>query len=294
MTLRHMQIFLEVVRQNSMSAAARALYISQPTVSQVITEIEAEYNLQLFERSNKRLHITEAGQRLVDYTEQIINLYTEMERVLRSKRTISIKIGATLTVGASVFSDLLLEYRKQHPNVEVSVVIRNTSEIEALLLAGKLDLALVEGSMASLSISYTPVMEDFMVLVAGAGHRFFGRESVCIEELHNEPFVLREKGSGTREFFETNMKNARVHLNCTWECLSMNAIKHAVIAGHGLTVISKRLIEEELARGLLWACDIKDYNNRRTFGLVHRKDRHLSPQLKGFIALLPPLALFDS
>ena len=285
MTLRNMRIFLEVTRQGSMSGAARRLYISQPTVSQAITDIERAYGVRLFDRMNKRLFITEAGRQLADYAHRIVELFTEMEHVLSLGQVQNIKLGATLTVGACIFSELVARYKKLRPEIETNVVVENTAEIEKRMLAGLLDFGLVEGRTSSPFLLVEPVLSDNMVLVAGPGHRFFGRESVAAAELHNEPFVLREEGSGTRELFEANMSELGVRVKEAWVCHSTDTIKIAVIAGHGLTVISGRLVEREIQKGQLWACLIEDYNDSRTFSLVYRKDKHIFPHFQDFIEL---------
>ena len=285
MTIRQIRIFLEVVRCNSMSSAAKNLYLTQPTVSQAIAEIEDLYQIKLFDRLSKKLHITPAGELLLDYANRIMPLYDKVDRMLRENNIRQISFGATLTVGTCIVSPLILQYKKDYPDIKINVVIENTHEIEAHLLDGELDLALVEGVISNPDIIYRPVMEDTLVLITSPQSALACKSSITYEELSRLPIIMREKGSGTRESFERCMEERGCSVNCVWTSHNTEAIKNAVIAGHGVSVISQRLVQKEIETGTLATCTIEGFNNRRVFAITYHKDKFLFSYYKDLIGL---------
>ena len=285
MTIRHLRVFLEVARCGSMSQAAKNLYISQPTVSQAIAEIEAEYQVRLFSRLSKHLYITVSGEQLLEYAGRIIDLYNEMEQTMHSKQIVRLRLGASLTVGTSIFSQLLSAYQELHPEVETRVMVENTGELEDNLLHGKLDIALVDGQIKSPDILYEPVISDTLVFACRPDHPLSGRESVSARELDRLPMVLREERSSVRKTFESFMREQGCEVNCAWACHNTDTIKSAVAAGHGPTVISRRLIQRELDSGEMHACRIEDFPGTCTFALAYHKDKRLFLYFSDFLEL---------
>lgn len=268
-----------------MSDAARALYISQSAVSQGISEIENMYDVRLFDRLSKKLYITYAGKQLLDYATRIIGLCGAMEEEMRSSSVRRLVLGATLTVGTCIFSDIIAKYKKICPEIETRVIVQNTKEIEHGLLSGELDIALVEGMINNPEIIYEPAIQDRLVLVCNVDNPMADMASVPLSYLHKKPVILREKGSGTRESFEQAMIAGGYDLHCVWVSHNTEAIKNAVAGGHGMTVISYRLVQKEIAEGTLCACPITDFTGERTFALVYHKDKYISAYILDFMTL---------
>ena len=150
MTLRHLSVFLAVCEENSMTGAAKRLHMTQPSVSQTIKELEEAYEVCLFERLGRRLHITPAGQSLLAYGRQILSLTAQAEQALHSfSRTAPVRIGASVTIGEIFLVELLQQLKSRHPAQEILSEIHNTSELEHMLLRDDIDLALVEGDISS-------------------------------------------------------------------------------------------------------------------------------------------------
>ena len=197
MTIRHLRIFIAVAETGKMGLAAKQLYIAQPTVSQVISDMEKSYGVKLFERLSKKLYITPQGERLLSYARHIVSLFDEMERSMRnSSAQVLLRVGATITVGACVLSPIIHRYEELFPLSQVQVFVDNTRLIEEMLLESQLDVALVEGSVESPDLCTLPVIEDELVLACAPDHPFAFRETLHPEELEGQNFVLREKGSG--------------------------------------------------------------------------------------------------
>jgi DNA-binding transcriptional LysR family regulator len=146
MTLRHLQIFLAVVDAGNMTRASEALFIAQPTVSLAIAELEKHYGVKLFDRLSRRLYLTGPGKVLLGYARHVINLLGEMDQAIEVESgSGSLRIGATLTIGTCLLPGFLTSFSDQYPQVRVEASIRNTRDIEQLVIRNELDLALVEG-----------------------------------------------------------------------------------------------------------------------------------------------------
>ncbi|RPF47427.1 DNA-binding transcriptional LysR family regulator [Hydrogenoanaerobacterium saccharovorans] len=284
MTIRHMQIFIAVAKYNNMSVAAKKLYISQPTVSQVIAEIEENYGIKLFERLAKKLYITDAGKQLLGYARSMVALFDEMQHSMNdAAEQKTIKVGATITVGSCVLTEIVNRVEAKQPRMGVQVVIDNTAVIEHMILNSELDVAVVEGTIKSKDIIVKPAINDELVLVCGINHPFNGKDMLLLKDLDGQPFVLREKGSGTREQFEKCLESAGINIYTKWSCHSSDAVLSAVMGGQGLTVISKLLVDELVHQGKLHIIHLEDARFDRTFNLIYHKNKFLSQAINCFI-----------
>ena len=285
MTIRHLKIFIAVCDYSKMSLAAEKLYMTQPSVSQAIAEIEQHYGVKVFERLSKKLYITEAGENLLKYARHIISSFDEMEEsILNSSRNLTLKIGATITVGTCVLNDFLNDFQQQNKNVKTQIFVENTEIIEAMILKSTLDIGLVEGEIKSRDIISIPIVPDELILVCSACHKFSNLDEIKIEQLQNQDFILREEGSGTRELFEKSIESKGISINKKWICNNSEAIKNAVINGQGLTVISEMLVKKELESNKLHAIKINGIKLTRSFNLAYHKNKYMSDNLKSFIS----------
>ena len=284
MTLRHLQIFLEVAACGKMSLAATRLFISQPTVSQTISELEKHYHTKLFERYPKGLVLTESGRVLRELAQGVIASYQKLsETMLSPLRILPLHIGATVTVGACVIHQILRQFRQDYPQADPRIYVNNTQLIEERLLDGRLDIALVEGSVHNPDLLVDPIIRDFLVPVCSTDHPLAQREMVPLEELAAQPFILREQGSGTRALFETFMEERGYQLDVRWECTNAGTIKSAVMDNQGISVISVRLVEEELRSGKLRVIRVPGGVWDRSFSLVYHRHKFLSEDMRHFI-----------
>ena len=284
MTTRNLQIFVTVAELGKMSEAARTLYITQSSVSQAIASIEQEYGVVLFERLSHGLFLTDEGRELLSYARSLFAVKSDMEQFLLScGEKHKLRIGATITVGTCVISPLLRELKRSDPGIHPEVVVENTRALESKLLKNEIDVGLVEGRIVNPELITRHAIEDRLVLICPPGHRFFGRSSVEAHELMGEALILREKGSGTRMQFESQMAERHIPIEVSWSCCNSEAIKNAVADGHGLSIISRRLVSGELAAGRLGCCDVDGLDLGRYFDIVYHKDKYLSRSLQSFI-----------
>lgn len=286
MTIRHLKIFIAVADAGKMSGAAEQLYVAQPTVSQAIAELESWYNVRLFERLKRKLFITAEGEKLLSYARHIVRLFEEMESGMRQAGQAPVlAIGATVTVGTCFIGPIVERWQKLEMGRRARVCVDNTANIERKILRNELDVAVVEGAIESDDLAAQSVSKDEMVFIAPAGHPLSGKRlSLC--ELKDQPFILREEGSGTREIFVRMMQERQLAFCEAWTCNNSEAIKNAVMQGHGISLISKLLVERELKDGRMACLEVADVPPiLRHFRLIHHKDKYLSPALSSFIAL---------
>ena len=286
MTIRHLRIFIAVADLGSMTGAAKALFISQPTVSQAITELESHYGIKLFERLTKRLFITQNGSLLLSYARHITSLIDEMEKVIKNQEEIgSMTIGASLTIGECLLPALIRAFTKKHPHFQVNAIIKNTLDLENLMAKNTVDLAIVEGMVHSSDIITEPFENDELALVCGKEHPLYNVQTISPDKLADINFIVREKGSGTRELFENAMSANEIKWQAAWECNGSDIIKSAALNGIGVAVISKRLVQHELDEGLLHAFQIEGIDLKRKFSIAYHKNKYLTGSMQIFMSL---------
>lgn len=280
MTLRHIKIFLCVAESGGMTAAAQKLYVSQPTVSQAISELEKYYGVRLFERLSQKLYITEDGQKMLYYARHIIDTFSDMENVMRETGENPIlNIGCSVSVGTYLVNRLLDMAEDRLKQCRVNVTVDNTSRIEKMLLSNELDIGIVEGVVTNPDLVINPVCQDKLVLVCGKCHRLAGKKGLHLSDLEGENFISRENGSTDRNQLERLLDENRITLNRCWHCSNTEAIKNAVMHGRGITAISSMLVEKECAAGELVMLDVEGLPVNRTINLIYHKNKYISPSI---------------
>ncbi len=286
MTLRRLKIFVDVAENGKMSETARKFYISQASVSQSITEMEKEANIKLFERLNKRLYLTAEGKAFLYYAKQILNSEKVLEDFLaQSARIKTLRVGSSLTIGASIFSDIVQQMKLGYPDVQCFATVARNEQIQEKLLSNELDIAFLDRQVSSEDLIQTPFMRDTLVLVCNRQHRFWGRSSVRLSELEGENLVVRDASSNAATILEQLLNQENIPYQIVWRCADIQASKLAVEKGMGITTISRRLVEQEISAGLLWPVEILETNLVRTFNIVYHKDKFVTEQMRGFIRL---------
>lgn len=281
MTIRDLEIFIAVAETGKMRTAAKKLYISQPVASHVIAKIEEEYHVKLFDRLSKKLYITETGIQFLNYAKQVVDIFYEMEEYLQNaSESICLHVGASLTVGSFFLSDIISQFEKNNPKVRIRVYVDNSQNIIQKIIDGNLDIAVIEGNVNTKDIIFKEIYDDKMVLICGKDHPFASKNFAYLQDLKNQDFVLREKGSGTREFLINLSKVENISIVEKWTCHSSDSIINVVASGQGLSMLSSSLLVNQ--RDII-QIPIKDFDLHRSFKLIYHKDKYLSPILKKFI-----------
>ena len=282
MTIRDLEIFIAVAETGQMGSAARELFISQPTVSHAITQIEEEYHVKLFERLSKKLYITETGTEFLGYARHITNAFHEMEMYLHHASSQQrIHVGASLTVGSFFLSNIITQFEQKNPNISIRVYIDNSSNIAQKISLGTLDIAVIEGSVKNRDIIAKDVYEDEMVLICSRNHPFAAKASINLSDISAQDFVLREEGSGTREFLTDLIEERGISIVPKWICHSSDSIINIVAAGQGVSILSKSLLAHQ---DDVKQITINDLPLTRSFKIIYHKDKFLSTALQKLMA----------
>ncbi len=285
MTLRHIRIF-EAVCDNgcNMTRAAEALCMTQPAVSLAVSELESCYGVRLFDRISRRLYLTEAGRALLDYARRITLTFDDMERTVRNwEETGTLRVGASVSIGAKLMPSYAAAFRKKCPGVAVRVRIDRSDKLEEALAENKLDFALIEGIVHNPDLVAEDYLEDRLALIAAGAEsgRVLTREEFLASDL-----LLRERGSGTREVFESALTAADCPVpEPVWESISTAALVNAAAAGLGVAVVPRRMAEEVLARGAAAEVFVEGVRLDRKYKLVRHREKKLTGAAEAFMEL---------
>lgn len=285
MTVRHMKIFKTVCECGcSITKAAEKLNMTQPAVSLAVSELENYYGIKLFDRISRRLYLSEAGKMFLEYANTITLTFDDMEKRVRSwEKTGVVRVGASISIGAMLMPEYVKKFAAENPDTKVTVKINRSEELEALLFENKLDFALIEGIVHDQNLVYEDFMEDRLALVAAKG---FPTDTIKKEEIYAYDFLLREKGSGTREIFESTLTSVSCPLpEPAWESMSTAALINAAEAGLGVAVVPYRMAVERLKSGSIREIHIENIKFTRKYKLVYHKNKKLSTTDRKFIEI---------
>lgn len=284
-TLRQLEVFLEVARSGSLTAASNQLAMSQSAASGALKELETRFDTQLFDRVGKRLKINPSGRALQTKAEELLQRATDLESTLIKQGEFgSIKLGATMTIGNYLFVDMFTEFKQQYPHANVDLSVGNTREIVDKVLSYKVDLGLIEGEVNEPDIDVIPWRNDEMVIVCSPEHPLATIDKpLTREHLVSLDWIVREKGSGTRQTFERGMYGILQDLNYVLELEQIEAMKRAVTLNLGVSCLSKISVEHELERGDLVQLEVKDRQFTRYFYVVLHRDKYLTDDVEKWL-----------
>ena len=280
MTIRHLRIFIEVAKSGKMSIAAQQLFISQPTVSQSIRELEDYYGRKLFDRLSKKLYITPFGKELFTYATQVVEQFDNLEKKMNDNLHIeNLRIGASVTVGSCLLSRIIKEFHRISPRVNTYSYVNNTAMVEKKLLKSELDIAIVEGDIYSQDLVTTPVIDDYLVFLCSNNHPLLYKEKITLHDLENQRFAMREDGSGTRKFLEQILHKYKIHIQLVCEASSTDTIRRAILDDNCISLLSIHTFEEDIINGKIGIIKTNLNVLKRSFKLVYHKDKIMSSSI---------------
>ncbi|WP_428911856.1 LysR family transcriptional regulator [Niallia sp. Krafla_26] len=276
MNIANLKMFCLVVDEGSISQAARLSFVSQPAATRQINQLENYYGTLLFDRTGGKLKITEAGKLLYPYARTIVNDFNRSKEAVQQeieKNHGNLHVGATFTIGEYLLPSLLGKFKKQKPNIKLTLTIKNTPSILEDLMNDVIDLALVEGIIENKELIVEKFADDELILVSAPDHRWV--EKIDIEELVNERMIWREPTSGTRMIVENMLKEHKVleKIDSYMEIGSTQAIKSAVEAGLGVSILPKLTVSRELEQGTLRKVSMNGINLTRNLWMVRKPQR---------------------
>ncbi|MBR6756319.1 MAG: LysR family transcriptional regulator [Peptococcaceae bacterium] len=286
------RVFLTVVEKKSFSKAAKALFLTQPAVSFQIQMLEEYYGTRLFDRVSRNIVLTEAGHMLLKYANEMSNLQQELEKEMQDLTANikgKLKIGASTTIGEYIAPYILGAFKQMYPEVQLSLEVANSEDIEAAVHDTTLDIGLIESSLIGKDLEAIPFLQDKMMLITPPDHPWAKTDSISVFELDKYPFISREKGSGTRVEMEQHLKKAGFsanNLNVIMELGSSSAIKAAVESNLGISILSKWTVQAEAKAGLLHQVNFKEDEFNRTFHIIYHKKKFRTQATEEFLRFL--------
>lgn len=285
MTIRHLRIFAAVYEQQNMTAAAKQLFMTQPSVSQAIKELEKYYGVLLFERLSHKLYTTESGEKLYQYATHIIKLFDEAEDSLKENAACKkLAIGANYTVGSALIHIYIRRFSQLYPDADIRVHINKASNLMEMLRSNELDLALMEENSET-DLKQEVFCDDRIVVVAAPGHPLFAKKTVAASDIVNEHLLLRERGAGVRNLFESRMNQIGLSIQPYWESTSTTALINAAENQIGVAVLPYQLVRDQLASGALKELKIPNMDLGRKLAVFYHKNKFLTNAIKTFIKI---------
>ena len=279
MSDRRLKVFHTVARLLSFTKAAEALHMTQPAVTFQVRQLEEYFNTRLFDRTHNKVNLTPAGEKVSEFAERIFDLYAEMEnsvRDLTGEVSGALTIGASTTIAEYMLPALLGEFKNRYPDINLRLKVSNSDGIVSMVEHNVIDLGVVEAPVSNKNLIVEICHEDQLVVVAAPDHDLVKRGTkVCAADIKAYPFVCREEGSGTREVIMQYLEDEGVSskdMNFCLELGSPEALKGAVEAGMGISILSRSTIDKELKLNTLSELQL-DPPLSRPFSFVRQRQK---------------------
>lgn len=290
MDTRQLAAFCAVVERRSFSRAAARLGVTQPAVSLQVRALEKRLGIQLLDRSGRRVVPTEAGLRLYRGAQRLLSLEEELLRELVGETegplAGMLRIGASTGPAAIVVPVLLCEFERENPGVSVELAVFDTQSVVSLVAEREVELGIVGAARRRRSVRFEPFFRDEVILICPPGHPFAGR-SVGLEELSEGPLILMQEGAGVRQLIEDELRRQGRRLRDLGPRLVLGlqeSVRSAVQAGFGVTFISRRAVEPELAAGTLAESRVEGLDLARQIWIARASGRVASRAAEAFLA----------
>jgi DNA-binding transcriptional LysR family regulator len=284
--LKHLETFVKIIDLKSFTKASEELYLTQPTVSKQIVDLERLLKIRLIDRTKRSVELTKAGEILYQYARELLAIQKEAIEAVTAYgglKTGVLRLGASSIPGVYVLPQVLKLYREQFEGIDLSLVISDTTQTVSGVLDGQLDIGFVGARDDAGKVLYKPFLNDLIVLIAPPEFP----NSLSLEELKSRPMVVREPGSGTRRCFEAVLKKKGLALGAfkvVAELGDVEAVKEAVKGGMGFSYMSNRAIKGEVGAGLLRILSVDGFPPlKRTFYVITKKGRSTSPQVEALL-----------
>jgi DNA-binding transcriptional LysR family regulator len=290
MDTRQLAAFCAVVDRKSFSHAAEQLGVTQPAVSLQVRSLERRLGQQLLDRSGRRVEPTEAGRRLYRNAQRLLaveeQLLAEVDVESEGALTGTLEIGASTGPGGTVLPVLLCEFARRHREIHVALSVSDTQRVVEQVARREVELGVVGATPRQRGVTYEPFFRDEVVLACPVGHAFAGR-TIGLADLRNEPLIVMQDGAGVRQVMEDELRRVGVRLrdlDAKLELGLQESVRTAVVAGYGVTFISRSAIEGDLAAGTIAAARVKGIDPAREISLVRASGRAETRAGQAFVA----------
>ncbi|SDU06991.1 LysR substrate-binding domain-containing protein [Halopseudomonas salegens] len=285
-TLRQLEVFLATAHYQNLTQAAASLSMSQSAASSALRELEDQFDVQLFDRLGKRLRINEVGRGIRPLAQSLLDQAAELELALRQHQDAGhLSVGATLSIGNYLAVEIMARYLQEQPGARVVLDVANTENIVARLMNFELDIGLIEGEVNHPELDILPWRKDELVVFAAPDHPLAGRSALSDADLCQQEWIVRERGSGTRQHFDWAMHGLLPELRIKLELQHTEAIKRAVEAGLGVGCLSAVTLVDAFRRGSLVPLPVPQRDFHRWFYFAIPRNKFQGPGLQRWMAL---------
>ena len=293
MDLRQLEIVKAIAETGSFTAAGARLHVSQSAISRQILLLEDEFHERLFVRLGRRVQITAAGEALLQLSHRVFNDIRDTSASITDRQKVltgTINIVGGMTVCLYVFPPLLKEFRKHHPQVEIKVATGGTQRLMRRVRNGQADLALLTLPVDDPALTSVPVLREELMLVMPAGHPLSSKDSVGVEALVGQPFIIFEQGSNTRRTLDEFFVREQIKPRIVTETENVEIIKSMVAAGLGVAIVPFQSVERETRGGSLKVARIRAQQLVRETGWVYRAGERVPRVVQEMMATLTRIA----
>ncbi|GHB42885.1 LysR family transcriptional regulator [Pseudovibrio japonicus] len=282
-TFRQLKVFVCITQEGSITAAAEKLFLTKSAVSMALAELERQLGRKMFDRTNKQLILNEQGRRLLPLADELLDRVDAITQLFEGEDATNgnLRVGSSYTIGNHLLPTLLGDFRKHTGYLHQSLSLSNSTTTCRMLLDFELDLGFIEAKISDKHLVIEPWMTDEMVVVCAPSQAPQADSPFDLEVLEGRNWVLREPGSGTREFFVMEVAAKLEEWTVAFELSSTTAIINSVIAGLGYTMLSRRSVSTAIEDGRLAVVPLK-HTMIRQFSLVYNKEKYQSPVFKSF------------
>lgn len=294
-TLRQLEVFSAIARLGSFTRAAEELFLTQPTVSMQIKKLTDAVGLPLFEQIGKKIYLTDAGRELQQTCDGIFEHFSRFEMAIADMK--GLKRGtlrlAVVTTAKYFAPRLLGPFCQAHPGVDVSLKVSNRERVLERLATNQDDLYILGQPPEDLDAESEPFLENLLVVLAPVNHPLAKRENVPLARLAEEPFLVREPGSGTRAALERLLASKGVVPKVRMELGSNEAIKQAIVGGLGVSVLSRHTLSLDAPKKHIAILDVEDFPIRRHWYVAYPRGKKLSVIAQAFLDYLKDAPTFE-
>lgn len=288
MNFNHLRVFSTVAKTLSYSKAGEELHISQPTVSVQVKKLENELGISLFEQIGKKIFLTEAGTTLYSYAKKIFDLADIAEDAvgnLKGLKKGTLSVGAGTTAGIYILPGISKSFEQLNQGVEINLTIYSSQIIQEMVLSNDLEYAFIGESVDLVpdELCVHPLITDELMAIASPEHPLAQLQTISIQDLLKQRLVIRQKGSSTRDTLEARVKSLNLELKASMQFNCVEAIKKAVEAKLGVSIVSKYAISSEIKSGTLKILNVTGIDLKRNINLIYHKEKRFSPVGKSFL-----------
>lgn len=282
MNIRLLRIFQTVAKTESISKAAKELFLSQPAVSKAILQLEESLGVKLFDRLSRRIYLNENGRKFLRQTNDLLNQYEKLESTFK-QTTEKLNIGSSITISKYLLPSVINHFNEEF---DIFVKVDNAKSIESSLLKNEVDLGLIEGVINHPELRVKPLRDYECIVFCSQKHPFSQLKEITLDQFLNEKILCREKGSSIRDILDSTLLLKNKKIDPYWESINSEVLIEAVNENLGLCLLPRVLIQSQLEKKEFIELKVEDLIFSNPAQIVYHKDKEFSLSIKKFIDYL--------